>query len=69
MIGADNSDLMELSSLSFWWDYRSSDGRSPFQFERTPDIPFSERRYYSRAPLQTEDHLSLLNEFEDLLVG
>ena len=69
MIGTDGPGLMELSSLSFWWDFRSSNGQSHFQFERTASIPFSERRYYSRAPLHTEDHLSLLNEFEDLLLG
>lgn len=69
MIGTDDPGLMELSSLSFWWDFRSSNGQSHFQFERAAGIPFSERRYYSRAPLHTEDHLSLLNEFEDLLLG
>jgi hypothetical protein len=69
MIGTDDLGLMELSSLSFWWDFRSSNGQSHFQFERAAGIPFSERRYYSRAPLHTEDHLSLLNEFEDLLLG
>ena len=69
MIGTDDPGLMELSSLSFWWDFRSSNGQSHFQFERAAGIPFSERRYNSRAPLQTEDHLSLLNEFEDLLLG
>src|SRR5262245_36595769 len=51
MIGTDDPGLMELSSLSFWWDFRSSNGQSHFQFERAAGIPFSERRYYSRAPL------------------
>ncbi len=41
----------------------------PFQFERKVGASFAENRYYSRAPLQTEDHLTILNEFETLLVG
>jgi hypothetical protein len=69
MIDIDNPDLMELSSLSFWWDPASPNGQSHFQFERTVNTPFFEQRYYSRAPLNTEDHLSFLNEFEDLLLG
>ena len=40
-----------------------------FVFERNALVPFSEQRYFSRAPLQTEEHLQLLNEFEELLLG
>jgi len=69
MIGTDNPGFMELSGLRFWWDTVSPNGQSHFEFERTVNTPFSEQRYYSRAPLHTEDHLSLLNEFEDLLLG
>ena len=69
MVDTDNSGLMELSSLNFWWDSVSPNGLSNFQFERTVNTPFSEQRFYSRAPLHTEDHLSLLNEFEDILLG
>ena len=69
MIGADNPGFMEFSSLGIWWDPASPNGQSNFQFERTVGIPFSEQRYYSRAPLHTEDHLHLLDEFEELLVS
>jgi len=69
MMDTDERGILELASLGFMWDSALPNGQSHFQFERTAETPFSEGRYYSRAPLHTEDHLSLLNEFEDLLVG
>ena len=71
MLGTQNTIPCEFASIGFWPDPAST-GRvsiSNFQFERKANTPFSERRYYSRAPLHTDDHLKLLDEFEDLLVG
>jgi hypothetical protein len=68
MMDTQESGVLELATLGFLWDFALPNGQSNFQFERVVDIPFSERRYFSRAPLHTEDHLSLLNDFEDLLV-
>jgi hypothetical protein len=42
---------------------------SPFRFERKNNTTPDEQRFYSTAPLHTDGHLSLLNEFESLLVG
>jgi hypothetical protein len=38
-----------------------------FSFERRESVPFSENRYYSRAALQTDAHLALLNQFEAVI--
>jgi hypothetical protein len=37
---------------------------SPFTFERKSGTLPEENKYYSRAPLHTDDHINLLNEFE-----
>ena len=42
---------------------------TPFLFERQENTTPSEHRYFSRAPLRTDDHFKLLEEFETLLVG
>ena len=41
----------------------------PFSFERLANSPFSENRYYSKAPIDTETHFKLLEEFEEILAG
>ena len=37
---------------------------TPFQIQRLIDSPFSQKKYYSGAPLRTFDHVRLLNQFE-----
>ena len=39
----------------------------PFTFERRLEQPFSANRYYSEAPLQTDEHIELLNMLEGIL--
>jgi hypothetical protein len=41
-----------------------------FSIERRAETPFSENKYFSTAPLPTEEHISALEAFEaDLLLG
>lgn len=40
-----------------------------FTIQRRDNTPFSEGKYFSAAPLPTETHIKLLEEFEQSLVG
>lgn len=57
----------QMGGISFWANQKETGNPSPFTFERTVNTPFSENRYYSAAPLQTEKHLELLDKFENIL--
>lgn len=58
----------EVSSIGFWPDPAIQQWRpSPFRLERKVDTAWSENRYFSAAPLHTEDHIKLLEDFEQLL--
>jgi hypothetical protein len=39
-----------------------------FSIERRVEIPFSEKKYFSNAPLATQDHIDLLVDFETTLL-
>jgi hypothetical protein len=57
----------EIGGLSFWPDQAAKFAPSPFIIERAAGIPFSENRYFSRAPLETDEHIELLKQIEAIL--
>lgn len=67
--GDTDLTAFEFSGVSFLPDPKAQAIVSGFSIERKVNTEWSENRYYSRAPLQTDDHLRLLEEFEGLLVA
>lgn len=59
----------EATALAFSTDFNDGTPLVNFRFERQVNMPFSEHRYYSSAPIHTDDHLALLDSLEKILVG
>jgi hypothetical protein len=61
----------EVASVAFWPVVHPLPNTSlaQFRFERKIGSLPSEKKYYSTAPIHTEDHLTLLNEFEDVFMA
>jgi hypothetical protein len=59
----------EVSGVTFSADVSSAARKfAPFSLERRENTPFSENRYYSKASLPTDQHFSLLQDFDTMLV-
>jgi hypothetical protein len=59
----------EATSLAFSTDFKDGTPLVSFKLERQINMPFSEHRYYSSAPIHTDDHLELLESLEKILAG
>ena len=57
----------ETGGISFWANQKRRTNPIAFSLERAIYSPFSENRYYSVSPLQTEKHLKLLSKLESIL--
>ena len=60
----------DVTQIGFYYDPTSTKLKLPFlTIERREDTPFSENKYYSSAPLPTDEHLKFLSDFEAILTG
>lgn len=69
---ADNVEenkIFEVGRISFFPNQTSKINPAPFSLERALNVPFSENRYYTIAPLQTHKHLELLELLEISLLS
>jgi hypothetical protein len=58
---------VEPAGITFWADFLGNPQSSDFRFERKLGIAFEMQRYWSKAPVQTSQHLKLLNTLEAIL--
>ncbi len=66
----ENKPSFELVSLSIDFDKTNSKlSPAAFKIERRGGSPFSHNKYFSEAPIQTQQHIDLLEEFEAGLIG
>lgn len=61
--------MFETFGIMFWKDPKKTGPEFSFRLERAETEPFSQQRYFSSAPLQTETHLELLEELERILTS
>jgi hypothetical protein len=67
---AGNSSPFEITGISLAFDPSlSKQLYTPFQLHRLADTAFSEKKYYTGAPLRTSDHVEVINVFEELLTN
>jgi hypothetical protein len=58
----------ETTGISFQFDLDKGPAPSPpLRIERLENSPFEENKYFSAAPLPTDEHISFLTEFESIL--
>lgn len=58
---------LEVTGLTCSPDPGGLSKAAPFRVERAINTPFKDNRYYSAGPFKTNTHLSLLEEFEDII--
>ena len=64
-----NTITFEFSGVSFLPGPTAQTTVAAFSLERKINIPWSENRYFTKAPLHTHAHLQLLNDFESILIS
>ena len=54
----------EVGAMALWQDPEAPVKTVPFRLERALNVPFSEGRYFSQAPIHTHEHIELLEKIE-----
>ncbi len=70
LVGQQTGHTFDYKAAALWLNFDTAFNKGPggaFRVERLVDIPFSENKYYSSAPLPTNTHLEFLEEFEAIL--
>jgi hypothetical protein len=65
----EKDKIFQVGGISFWPDQTSKINPFPLMLERALAFPFSENRYFSRAPLTTKKHWEVLEKLESILMG
>jgi hypothetical protein len=65
--GASSTSKLQFAGLGFWSEPSDNGVHKTFSFMPQAGKTFAEHRFYSEAPLKTEDHLRLLEELELIL--
>jgi hypothetical protein len=69
LVPTGSATSYEAAGIAFATDPKDGAPLINFRFERLVKTPFAENRYFSAAPVQTDDHLKLLENLEELLTG
>jgi hypothetical protein len=67
VVSQEKQHKYETTSIAFWTDQSIANPPGAFRFERVLNVPFNTNRYYSAAPLQTDDHIKMLEKLEKIL--
>jgi hypothetical protein len=65
--GVSGNPAFGFAAIEFWPDQSQRFKPVSFSFQRRIGDSLSDNRYWSQAPMQTEQHLELLEELETLL--
>lgn len=67
-VGVREKQRIDYELTQFWIHYDQTTRKAPlaaFTIQRRVDVPFSDNKYFSEAPLPTKEHIALLEALEN----